>query len=85
MVKFYKLYCDDDRAILYGDEGIDIDVKVQEALESLSDNQIVSPEEDWFWVVVERVCSIAGLAVAYEDGECDVERLYWAEHNVRTD
>lgn len=81
----YELYCDDTHRQIVGDHPLDLKQEVRAALQDCSDEQIVEPHEDWFELVLNKVCERTGFKPIDEDGVCDVEVLYWKEHQRRED
>lgn len=81
----YELFCDDDSVVIMGEKELDLSKAVQTALDSLTNDDILHPQNDWFELTVDIVCEQNGFKRIEMNGVFDVEEAYWDEHHKRED
>ena len=83
----YKLYCEDTEITIVGCRQLDLHTCVQKALDAMMNDEIIEPCEDWFEVIVSKVCEQNDFArfEPVTDGFFDVEEAYFREVSKRED
>ena len=83
----YELECDEESTLIGGDHELDLNVAVKDALESVPDDaDIISPTENWFEMLVSRICDRNNFTQLNGWSGCiDIETPYFDEIRRRED
>ena len=80
----YILRCDDAEETIIGNHKLNLQKEVAKALKAMSNEEVVSPVEDWFMVIVGNVCKNTGFSMLDSlDGDYYVEDDYFDEVQKR--